>query len=87
MQWARDGERWRVWLLDPNVRVLVWLTAALVMGILALNVWLIGQAITAARSVQFDAVGRESGAGGSREMTTRSRSPRRGMPSGITARV
>ena len=49
-------------LVDSNMRVLVWLTTALVMGILALNLWLIGQAITAARSVQFDAIGGESGA-------------------------
>lgn len=50
MQWATDGERWRAWLVDSNVHVLIWLTAALVMGILALNAWLIGQAIVAAYS-------------------------------------
>jgi len=59
MQWATDAERWRAWLVDSDVRVLIWLTAALVMGILALNVWLIGQAIAAARTVRFAATRRE----------------------------
>ncbi|HEX5460516.1 MAG TPA: hypothetical protein VFX20_11150 [Steroidobacteraceae bacterium] len=61
MQCATDAGRWRASLVDSNVRVLVWLTAALVMGILALNVWLISQAIAAARIVQFDATGRSAG--------------------------
>lgn len=57
MQWATDAGRLRAWFVGSNVRVLVWFAAALVMGILALNVWVIGQAIAAARSFQFAAMG------------------------------